>query len=132
MFAPIASASDETAMIVNPRLLRSTRAANTWRFWNKRGFSPGGFVAPNPPTGAVIDYGVEPEQPHAYYSLRDIKSTLQTTLAAAGKLGGQEAAIWHGLDRLTARLLARAWKREDGTESRQSELRPCGVTPGWP
>jgi len=29
VFAPIASASDETAMIVNPRLLRSTRAANT-------------------------------------------------------------------------------------------------------
>src|SRR3954471_2824513 len=29
VFAPIASASDETAMIVNPRLLRSIRAANT-------------------------------------------------------------------------------------------------------
>src|SRR3954468_21161810 len=29
VFAPIASASDETAMIVKPRLLRSTRAANT-------------------------------------------------------------------------------------------------------
>jgi hypothetical protein len=79
-------------------------------------------------TGAVIDYGVEPEQPHAYYSLRDIKSTLQTTLAAAGKLGGQEAAIWHGLDRLTARLLARPWKREDGTESR---IDRCLIDSGW-
>ena len=29
VFAPIANASDDAAMIVNPRLLRSTRAANT-------------------------------------------------------------------------------------------------------
>src|SRR3954468_12228621 len=29
VFAPIPSASDEAAMIVNPRLLRSTRAATT-------------------------------------------------------------------------------------------------------
>jgi photosystem II stability/assembly factor-like uncharacterized protein len=48
---------EESASIAaNPFHLFSMRAANNWRFWNKRGVSPGGFVAPNPPTGAVIDY----------------------------------------------------------------------------
>jgi photosystem II stability/assembly factor-like uncharacterized protein len=36
--------------------LFSTLAANHWLFWNKRGFSLGGYTAPNPPRGATIDY----------------------------------------------------------------------------
>ena len=34
----------------------SVQTANHWHFWNKGGFSAGSFVAPNPPSGAVIDY----------------------------------------------------------------------------
>jgi photosystem II stability/assembly factor-like uncharacterized protein len=36
--------------------LFSTLGANHWLMWNKRGFSMGGFSAPNPPRGATIDY----------------------------------------------------------------------------
>lgn len=36
--------------------LYSIRAASHWHFWNKGGFSAGSFVAPNPPTGATLDY----------------------------------------------------------------------------
>jgi photosystem II stability/assembly factor-like uncharacterized protein len=32
------------------------QAAVNWRFWNKHGFASGGFVAPNPTSGAVITY----------------------------------------------------------------------------
>lgn len=34
----------------------STPATNHWLTWSKRGFSLGGFTAPNPPRGATIDY----------------------------------------------------------------------------
>ncbi|MCU1311333.1 MAG: BNR/Asp-box repeat protein [Candidatus Angelobacter sp.] len=48
---------EESAAIgTNPFHFFTMRAANNWRFWNKRGVSPGGFTTPNPPTGAVIDY----------------------------------------------------------------------------
>jgi photosystem II stability/assembly factor-like uncharacterized protein len=48
---------EESAAIgSDPFHLFSIRAANNWHFWNKRGSSAGGYVAPNPPTGAVIDY----------------------------------------------------------------------------
>lgn len=30
--------------------------ATNWHMWNKHGFASGGYVAPNPPTGAVISY----------------------------------------------------------------------------
>jgi len=36
--------------------LFSTPATNHWLMWNKRGFSLGGFTAPNPPRGAIVDY----------------------------------------------------------------------------
>ncbi len=36
--------------------LFSIQAANHWHFWNKGGFSAGSFVAPNPPSGAEVDY----------------------------------------------------------------------------
>lgn len=48
--------------------LFSTLPAVNWRNWNKRGFSTGSFVTPNPPAGAVITYSllaeikVTPEQ----------------------------------------------------------------------
>lgn len=53
---------EESATITNkPFHLFSMRSANNWRSWNKRGYSPGGFVTPNPPSGAVIDYYLETE-----------------------------------------------------------------------
>ena len=50
---------------LNPQSLRAPKGevhvfnippATYWHLWNKRGFSSGAFVAPNPPNGAVIDY----------------------------------------------------------------------------
>lgn len=79
-------------------------------------------------TGAVIDYGTWPEQARAYFILREVSRTLEMELAASGKTGGEEAAIWHGLDQLTARLLPRAWKREDKTELR---IERCLVDSGY-
>jgi photosystem II stability/assembly factor-like uncharacterized protein len=36
--------------------LFSSLSATNWHNWNKHGFSSGGYVAPNPPGGAVITY----------------------------------------------------------------------------
>src|SRR5205085_1171478 len=36
--------------------LFNTLPATHWLMWNKRGFSMGGYTAPNPPRGASIDY----------------------------------------------------------------------------
>jgi photosystem II stability/assembly factor-like uncharacterized protein len=36
--------------------LFSTLPAVNWHNWNKHGASPGGYVAPNPPSGAVLTY----------------------------------------------------------------------------
>jgi len=69
-------------------------------------------------TAAVVDYGTQPEQPREYFTLRELPRTIQQDLTAAGKTGGQEAAIWHALDLLSARVVARSWKREDNTELR--------------
>ncbi|MGE5694610.1 MAG: hypothetical protein ACM4D3_05055, partial [Candidatus Sericytochromatia bacterium] len=41
--------------------LFSTAPANRWLLWNKRGFQKAGFVAPNPPNGAVVDYYLNKE-----------------------------------------------------------------------
>jgi hypothetical protein len=41
--------------------LFSTSPANRWLLWNKRGFQKAGFIAPNPPNGAVIDYFLNKE-----------------------------------------------------------------------
>jgi photosystem II stability/assembly factor-like uncharacterized protein len=36
--------------------LFSAPAANHWLMWSRRGFSMGGYSAPNPPRGATVDY----------------------------------------------------------------------------
>jgi photosystem II stability/assembly factor-like uncharacterized protein len=36
--------------------LFSVPPANNWQMWGRRGFSMGGYSAPNPPRGATIDY----------------------------------------------------------------------------
>jgi len=71
-------------------------------------------------TAAVIDYGTQPEQPREYFTLREVPRTLQQDLEAAQKQGvekkgSQEAAIWHGLDLLSERIINKSWPREDNT-----------------
>ncbi|MCK6485449.1 MAG: phage terminase large subunit family protein [Phycisphaerae bacterium] len=59
-------------------------------------------------TGYVIDYGTEPEQKEAYFTLRDIRRTL----ASASPRAGLEGAIYAGLERLTDATLGREWRRD--------------------
>jgi hypothetical protein len=76
-------------------------------------------------TGAIIDYGCEPEQPMRYFTLREV----QKTLLKAAPGCGLEAAIRAALDRLTARLLGRAWTVErNGVPLR---IEKCLVDAGW-
>jgi hypothetical protein len=58
----------------------------------------------------IVDYGTEPDQGRAYFTLRDIKRTLKRAAPGAG----QEGAITAGLERLASRLLDREWKRHSG------------------
>lgn len=79
-------------------------------------------------TGALIDYGTWPEQPRDYFALRDVSRTLQQELARAGKQGGQEAAIMHGLQQLEQTVLVKTWEREDKGEQRIERFMPDS---GW-
>jgi hypothetical protein len=79
-------------------------------------------------TAAIVDYGTEPEQPRDYFTLREAPRTLPQELIAAKKTGGEEAALWHGLAQLEERILARSWKREDGTEMRVDRFL---IDSGW-
>ncbi|MCL4196219.1 MAG: phage terminase large subunit family protein [Phycisphaerales bacterium] len=77
-------------------------------------------------TGNVIDYGTEPDQkdPHAYFTLRDIRRTL----AAASPRAGLEGAVYAGLERLTDTMLGREWKRDDGAMVR---IDRCLIDANW-
>lgn len=75
-------------------------------------------------TGAVLDYGTYPDQHRGYFTLKDARRTLQ--LAHRG--AGQEAAIYAGLETLTADLLAREWRRDDGATMR---IERCLVDANW-
>ena len=79
-------------------------------------------------TAHVVDYGTEPEQPRTYFTLREATRTLEGALQASGKQGGQEAAIWHGLEQLEQRVIGRAWAREDGPELKVERF---FVDSGW-
>jgi hypothetical protein len=75
-------------------------------------------------TGYVIDYGTEPDQKQAYFSLRDIRRTLATAAPHAGL----EGAIYAGLERLTDETLGREWRRDDGAMVR---IDRCLVDANW-
>lgn len=79
-------------------------------------------------TAHIVDYGTEPEQPRSYFTLREASKTLQGSLDAAGKQGGQEAAVWHGLSLLEQRIAAKTWKREDEVELKVERFL---VDSGW-
>jgi hypothetical protein len=63
-------------------------------------------------TGWVVDYGSYPDQRKAYFTVRDVKNTLQAMFPTAG----QEGQIYGGLNRLVTLLHSQRWLREDGAE----------------
>jgi hypothetical protein len=70
-------------------------------------------------TGDVIDYGAYPEQQTPYFTLRDVRRTLQDAKSGAGL----EAAIFAGLEVLSDALVKREWIRDgDGAVMRLSRL----------
>jgi len=75
-------------------------------------------------TGYVIDYGVEPDQKAGYFTLREIRRTLQ----AAAPRAGLEGAIYAGLERLTEATLGREWRRDDGAMVR---IDRCLIDANW-
>lgn len=78
-------------------------------------------------SGAIIDYGVYPEQPirpGEEFTLRD----LRVTLADLHPNAGQEAQIFAGLDALTGRLLGREWARDGGASVR---IDRCLIDANW-
>ncbi len=75
-------------------------------------------------TGYVVDYGTEPDQGLAYFTLREARRTLGR--AAPGR--GLEGAIYAGLERLTQRLLGREWPVDGGGTLRISR---CLIDAGW-
>lgn len=61
-------------------------------------------------TGWVVDYGAWPEQPAAYWTLRQISATIRQRTGIASL----EASLFAALDKLTESLFSRDWIRDDG------------------
>lgn len=61
-------------------------------------------------TGWVVDYGTEPEQPTPYFTLRDLKRTMQTVYPKMGLEGTINAA----LGGLVERLCGKEWGTDGG------------------
>ncbi len=75
-------------------------------------------------TGWVLDYGTWPDQRRSWFTLRDIR----VTLASVTKGAGLEGLIYAGLERLTADLLGRRWRRDDGAEM---PIERCLIDANW-
>ena len=75
-------------------------------------------------TGYIVDYGTWPEQKRAYYTLRDIRSTISR--AAPGT--GLEGQIYAGLEMLTSEKLPLPYRRDDGAEMR---IDRCLIDANW-
>ena len=63
-------------------------------------------------SGYVIDYGIYPDQKLLYFTLREVRTTLQQKKRGAGL----EGAIFHGLETLTDKLHDTIYTRDDGAE----------------
>ena len=72
----------------------------------------------------AIDYGTEPDQKQAYFTLRDVRRTL----GAAPPRAGVEGAIYGGLERLIEATVAREWRRDDGAMVR---IDRCLIDANW-
>jgi hypothetical protein len=76
-------------------------------------------------TGYVVDYGVFPKQQgREYFALREIRHTLQSVL----KTKSLEAAIYGGLETLTADLCSRKFRRDDAAEL---TIERCLIDANW-
>jgi phage terminase large subunit GpA-like protein len=75
-------------------------------------------------TGYILDYGTWPEQRRAYFTLRDVRSTIGRLAPGAG-LEGQ---VYAALERLAAERLSSGYRREDGAEMR---IERCLVDANW-
>ena len=75
-------------------------------------------------SGHVIDYGTEPDQKQAYFTLRD----LTRTLGRAAPRAGLEGAIYAGLERVAETKLGREWRRDDGAQVR---IDRCLIDANW-
>ena len=75
-------------------------------------------------TGHVIDYGTEPDQKQAYFTLRDIKRTLGPRPPAPAS----KARSTPGLERLIEATVAREWRRDDGAMVR---IDRCLIDANW-
>jgi len=75
-------------------------------------------------TGYILDYGTYPDQKRSYFALREIKRTLQSV----HKGHGVEGAIYAGLEALTANLLGREFRRDDGSVLK---IERCLVDANW-
>lgn len=76
-------------------------------------------------TSWVIQYGTWPGQPRAYYSLSDIKLTLDTMYPQHATL---EARLMAGIKDLFTLLFNREWQREDGHVLR---MNVAGIDANW-
>lgn len=66
--------------------------------------------------GSVIDYGTWPDQRLAYFTLRQVKKTMQR--GAPGQ--PLEAAVYAGLEQCIEHLMGRVWRVDEGGEMRAS------------
>lgn len=69
-------------------------------------------------TGHIVDYGVTPEQPRNYFTLRDVAPTLQAVSGSSQP----EGALRHGLDMVAEKIIGKAWQHEDGGQMRVSKM----------
>ena len=75
-------------------------------------------------TGYVIDYGTWPDQKRAFFTLRDMRRTIQQAKPGAGL----EGAIYHALEQLTIEKLGRCFRREDGLDM---QIDRCLIDANW-
>lgn len=62
-------------------------------------------------SGYVVDYGAWPDQKRRYFTLRDVKHTLQKSAPGSEF----EGALWNGLENVSNLILGRDWGRDDGS-----------------
>jgi hypothetical protein len=75
-------------------------------------------------SGYVVDYGTWPDQRRTYFILRDAKDTLQVRFTDAGL----ERQLFAGLEALCGELLAREYRREDGSPM---VIERCLIDANW-